>query len=261
MILKFQSDAILELQSLAKADRHSILLEGNIGSGKSYIAKQYVKMLGVQDFASVQPTVQSIREALDASHDLTAPVVFCIENLDTGVPAASFTLLKFLEEPAVNAYIIVTCRNRFKLPDTIISRSTCITLSTPTSNDINDYAQVLDITKYNRLHDSPVWQAVRSLNDVSHIFQLTSDQLAYYTQVNSILTSKDNVSNIIWKLGHYADNSEIDLTFMLNYIIVTNRKSTRIQNYAIQCMRDLSSSRIASHAILAKFVMECKYGE
>ncbi len=260
MDLKFQKDAIDELNMLAKSDRHSILIEGPAGCGKSFIAKQYTKMINVVDFSSVQPTVQSIREALEASYDLTAPVVFCIENLDTGVPAASYTLLKFLEEPSNNVYLIVTCRNRFKVPDTIISRSTCITMSSPIESDIRDYAQIKDIGRFNQLSNHSIWQAVRSLNDVEVAFRLNNDQLAYYTQLRDVLDFKDSVSNIIWKLGHYSDNKETSIPFVFNYIIATT-KSEHIKHHAIECMKDITTARIASHAVLAKFVLECKYGD
>jgi hypothetical protein len=98
------------------------------------------------------------------------------------------------------------------------------------------------------------------LNDVELAYRLSSEQLGHFDQVDNILSFKDTVSNIIWQLGHFPDNSEIDPTFLMNYI-VANAKSQRIQTYAIQCMRDLATSRIAAHAVLAKFVFECKYGE
>lgn len=260
MELQCQVSALQELKMLAGSDRHSLLIEGPLGCGKSYLAKQYAKMLQIVDFSSVKPTVQDIREALEASYDITSPVVFCIENLDTGVPSASYTLLKFLEEPVSNVYIVVTCRNRYNVPDTIISRSTCVTMSAPVESDINDFAEIKDIVKYRQLSAQQIWKAVRSLNDVESIFRLNNDQLAYYEQFNTILKFNDTISNIIWKLGHYADNSETNIVFVFNYIIATC-SSKRIKYYAMQCMKDLTSSRIASHAVLAKFALECKYGE
>lgn len=260
MDLNFQSSAVQDLRFLSQSDRHSLLIEGPIGSGKSYLAKQYAKMRNIIDVSAVSPTVQGIREALEASYDFTEPVVFCIENLDTGVPAASFTSLKFLEEPVDNVYIVVTCRDRFKVPDTIISRSTCVTVSAPAPLDIQKYAQHVDAAKYEQLCHTAIWGAVRSLNDIEYVYRMTYDQITYYTHVISALDFKDTVSNIVWKLGHYSDNSEIDIAFMFNYIIATC-DSSRIQRYAIAGMHDLATARIAAHAVLAKFVFECKYGE
>lgn len=261
MDLKFQESAINELKQLAESDRHSVLIEGVVGSGKSYLSKQYGLMCGFSDFALVSPTVQGVRDALDASYNLTSPVLFCIENLDIGVPAASYTLLKFLEEPTSNVYIVVTCRNRFKVPDTIISRSTCISLSSPISSDIDAYAEIKDVVKYNSLKNTSVWGGVRNLKDVDYVFRLTQDQLFYYEELKPILSFKESISNISWKLGHYNDNTETDLTFVLNYLMGVYKNNKRIQRYLIDCIRDLSTSRIAPHAVLCKMLFECKYGE
>lgn len=260
MNLKFQESALHELELLASYDRHSLLIEGPNGCGKSYLAKQYVNMLDIHDFASVQPTVQSIREALEASYDITTPIVFCIENLDNGVPAASYTLLKFLEEPTSKTYIIVTCRNRFNVPDTILSRSTSITMSNPLDSDILDYAEIRDIVKYNQLNKLPVWGAVKSLTDVETLFRMTQEELNYMTTIESALTSKDNVSSIVWKLNHMDNNTELDIDFVLNYIIATT-KSDRIRLYTINCVKALATSRVGLHAVLAKYVLDCKYSE
>lgn len=260
MNLKFQESAIHELELLANSDRHSVLIEGPVGCGKSFLAKQYGKLLNVVDFASVTPTVQGIRDALNASYNLTSPVVFCIENLDTGVLGASYTLLKFLEEPTQNVYIVVTCRNRFNVPDTIISRSTCVTVASPIDRDVNDYAELKDIVKYRQLSEHAVWKGVKTLNDVEEVFRLTPQQLTYFQNLTTTLHFKDTVANIIWQLGHFEDNTETNLQFVLNYIIAIT-KSDSVRTHAIECVKDLLKSRIASHAVLAKFVFECKYGE
>lgn len=259
MILNFQKESIEELTNLAKSDRHSLLIEGPSGCGKSYLAKQYAMMLGVSDFASVNPTVPAIRETIDASYNLTSPVVFCIENLDAGVAGASYTLLKFLEEPSKNVYLVVTCRNRYKVPDTIISRSACISMSAPIESDIKDYAEIKDAARYNLMKSYDVWKAVRTLKDVDNVLHFNQTQIDYFSEIKEACTFKDSVANLSWKLGHYNDNSETDIPFVINYIIqVCN--SSRIQKHGISCIKDLTSARIASHAVLAKFIFECKYG-
>ncbi len=260
MNLKFQEESIKELQSLAKGNRHSVLIEGQVGCGKSYLAKQYAQMLGVSDFYTVHPTVQSIRDVIDISYNLSNPVMFCIENLDTGVAGSSFTLLKFLEEPAENVYIVVTCRNRYKVPDTIISRSACVSMSSPIGADIKTYAEVRDAAKYMKCSNLLVWKAVKTLKDVDMVYQFTEDQFRYFDELLEIVNFKDTVSNIVWKLGHFNDNSENDPAFVINYIMSTSR-SDKVRKYAMNCIRELNSYRIASHAVLAKFVFDCKYGD
>lgn len=261
MTLKFQENPIAELTQLATSGRHSILIEGPVGCGKSYLARQYAKMLGISDIAFVQPNVQAIREALDKSIDLTNPVVFCIENLDTGVLAASYTLLLFLEEPTSNVYIIVTCRNRYNIPETIISRSTCVSIGQPIPSDVDDYAKQLDDTKYQTLKSTHAWKGVRSLLDVDYVYKMKPEHLDYYKKLKSEFKMNDSVSNLSWKLGHYPDRSETNIRFVLNYLMSAFASNRRIQKYIIECVRELEFFRIAPHAVLAKFLLNCKYGD
>lgn len=260
MILKFQSETLSELQSLASSDKHSILIDGPSGCGKSYLAKQYANMLGISDFSIVQPTVQSIRDIIDTCYNLSNPVVFCIENLDSGVQGASFTLLKFLEEPASNVYIVVTCQNRYRVPDTIISRSACLSMSCPIESDVSEYAELTDAHKYFQMKELSLWRAVRTLKDVDNVFRFTEDNLSYFEELQELCNFKDTVANIAWKLGHYNNNSETDIPFVINFVMNVSN-SQRIRKYGIECVKDLNKSRIASHAVLAKFAFECKYGD
>lgn len=259
MNLTCQADSLNTLKFFADTDRHSILIDGPAGCGKSYLAKQYQKFLNVEDFALVQPTVQSIRDTLDYSYNLESPVVFCIENLDSGALTASYTLLKFLEEPTNLVYLIVTCRNINDIPATIISRCTCISALSPSSSDLVQYAEIQDFARFQTLKDSELWKSVRTFKDVDYVMKMKQDQLAYFESLRFFSLS-DTIQNLSWKLGHFDDNSNTELSFVMNYIISVN-DSPRIRKYAIECCRDLSSGRVASHAVLSKFLFECKYGD
>ena len=89
-----QKYSLNELQQLANKDRHSVLIEGSSGCGKTYLARQYAQMIDVYDFINVEPKVQDIRNTIDSCLQLGNKVVICIENLDKGVSGASYTLLK-----------------------------------------------------------------------------------------------------------------------------------------------------------------------
>lgn len=260
MILKFQTDSMSQLANLAKSNHHSILIEGASGCGKSYLAKEYARMIHAHECYFVKPSVQDIRDAIDHMYSTSDSIVLCIENLDQGVKAASYAMLKFLEEPRDNVYVIITCQNRYHIPDTIVSRSAAISLTFPTESDIVDYAEVKSETTYNRLSKLPVWKGVRSLTDIDTVYSLNESQLSYYDNLPKILTFADTVSNIVWKLQHYEDNTETNVQFVLNYIMSVT-KSKSIHNHIIQCVQDLNTSRLSANAVLSKFVFECKYGE
>lgn len=260
MNLEYQTYIIEELRSLAESDKHSVLIDGVRGCGKTYLAKQYAALLGISDFYILSPNVQSVRDTIDSLYNVSSKVVICVENLDSGAVGASYALLKFLEEPAKNVYVVVTCQNRYKVPDTIISRSACISVPAPSPAYLSEYAQIKNASKYNQISKLPVWRAVRSFKDVDNVYQMSDSQLSYYDSLPPLFDFKDNVSNIVWKLQHYSDDSETDPVFVMNFLL-SSFNSSAFKRKIIECVRDLSFGNIAVHAVLSKFVLDCKYGD
>ena len=253
-----QHEAIEALEHLSSSNRHSLLIEGVLGCGKSYLASQYAHMLNISDIQFVNPTVQAVKDALDACMRLTSPMVLVIENLDTGVLAASYALLKFLEEPNDNAYIIVTYRNINYVPDTIISRCACINVPPPIPSDMVEYAKVrCRQTSNTTILNSELLHSVKSFSDIDNLLHLSAKQLSYIDQLANI-DYNDSISNIVWKLGHTDDNSEIPISLVLQHIAAST-KSSVIKNAAIMCIKDLNTSRLGTHSVLSRFVLECKY--
>lgn len=260
LVMKCQNEAYSGLQLLSQHDAHAIIINGPPGCGKTYLAKQYGLMIGVSDFELVDPTVQSIRDAITKCYENSNAIVLCVENIDTGVLGASYTLLKFLEEPLPSVYLILTCRNINVVPDTIISRSSVIEVTPCTSSDINDYAEHVDFAKYSRLNKLSIWRVIKSFSDVHNVFALSNDQLNYFdTLSKDVMLFKDSVSNLCWKIEHYPDNSPSPVELVLRYMICFS--SGHIRSCAISCLNDLCSRRIGVHAVIAKFVFECKYCE
>lgn len=255
-----QNIAMNELDSLAKSDKHSILIEGAEGSGKTYLAMQYAQKLGIGDFQQVVPKVDVLKETINTCLQLNNPVVLCIENLDVGVAGASYVLLKFLEEPLPNTYIVVTCRNINNVPDTIVSRSAVVVTSPPVELDISSYALSKNSMRFNELRGSRLWSCVRTFKDADTVLNLNSQQLDYFNSLSEVAQFKDSVSNLVWKISHYADNTETPVDFVIRYLMDLIN-TTHVRRAGIECIRDLSQSRIASHAVLARFAFECKYCE
>lgn len=258
MYLRFQESSIGELKQLASRDVHSVLIEGGRGTGKTYLSKYYGKILGIDDFMLVTPSVNNIREYIDTCYHLEFPVVMCIENLDKGKLVSSYTLLKFLEEPTSKVYVIVTCSNRYRVPSTIVSRSSCVTVPHPTDSDIEEYCKMKESTRHNSIHPN-LRKCMKDLDDVDSVINLDSDHMSYYSNLDDILDSKDKVSSTVWRLSHYDDSSKSDLNLVMKYLMTTTKN--RYKKYKIiECINSLDSNKMSSNAILSKLVLECKYG-
>ena len=260
MIFTCQKLGLEELQKLADSNRHSVLIEGPSGCGKTYMAKQYANMLSVPDFVEVLPKVNDVRDAIDSCLQIENDVVLCIENLDKGVSGASYTILKSLEEPLPNMYIVITCTNINNVPDTIISRSTVVSTSPPVDSDIDLYARSVNPDKYFKLQNSDIWRCIRTFGDANIILNMSDEHLMYFSEIRKMCNFQDSVSNIVWKLGHFDDKEETPMELVIRYIMeIVN--TAHVKKAGIECISDMMQRRIAKHAVLAKFVFECKYVE
>lgn len=257
-----QKDAIEELKSLAESDRHSILIEGSDGSGKTYLATEYAKMINIDDIINVKPRVNDIRGAIDATFQQDNRVLICVENLDTGVKEASYTLLKSLEEPTSKVYIVITCRNSKKVPDTIISRSTSVNIAPPVDKDIDMYAQNINLQNYHMVHNSLIWKCVKTFSDANTVLNMNANQLQYFDSLKDLSAFNGTVSDIIWALGHYNDEAKTatPIELVIRYIMHI-RPDKHSQVAGVECLRELSKGTVASHAVLAKYVFEMKYAK
>lgn len=254
-----QKEALQSLQEYASKNRQSILISGPDGCGKSYLAKQYAKMLNISDFQIVTARMDTIREALTACYTLTNNVVVCIENLDLAVSGVSYALLKFIEEPKSNVYIVVTCRNIRQIPDTIVSR--CVTIDVPPiiSSDLTEYAKTKYPNEYKSIeNNTKLWQCVSSIPDMKLLFELSSEQIAYFQEISGLINASTSVSNIVWKLQNFPDKKPTPVQIVIRYLMYSNQ---RWQKYCIECLNTLSIGRLGVHAVVSKLVMQLKYTE
>lgn len=259
MMLKNQQEVMPDIQKLAAKRQHNILISGPEGCGKTYLAKLFAKEIGIEDFQIVESKVSSVKESIDSCVGVTNPLILCIENLDTGVSAVSYAMLKFLEEPSENIYIVITCRNVKRVPDTILSRCVTVSLSHMEESDLVAYAREKQPDRLSAIQkDEILWKCARSIGDVDKILEMTSTQIEYLHSLCGLFKSKDSVSGIIWKLQKYQDSTPTPIELVVRYLLYSNSDS-RWFSACHRCLSALSDGRIGTHAVLAKLVFELKY--
>lgn len=259
MNLTNQQRVISKLIQFAESDKHNVLISGTESCGKTYLAKMYAKHLGIADFKVIESKMSSVKEAIDNCVHLNTPIVLCIENLDLGVNAVSYAIFKFLEEPAENVYIVVTCRNIKGIPDTILSRCVSLTLTPMVESDLVSYAKQTNAAQLAEIQkDMNLWKCAKSISDVDRLLSLSPQQISYFRVLQSVLNSNENVSNIIWKLQKFPDGTPTPIELVIRYIMYSI-ESVVVFSACHDCLMGLSDGKIGAHAVLAKFAFEIKY--
>lgn len=255
MNLPNQKLAVTRLEDIAKQQRRSVLIDGMPGVGKSYLAKQFSRMVGISDFQIIKPTVGDLREAIAFCYENPVPLVICVENLDTGVSSAQQTFLKFLEEPPQRVYVIVTCRNISTLPDTIKSRCAVVSISPCTQIELDIYAGEKNIDLFINRQNRKLWRSCRTLQDVDVFLKLSDEQIDY---IEKGIKLDGTVYETMWMLQNFPDKAKTPLKLVLQHIMF-NTKSTGVKMIAHECLRALDSKRLAPHVVLAKFLFDLRY--
>lgn len=122
--------------SFVKTKNKFAILNGAKGSGKSTLAKIICDKLEADLYLLTEVKVDDIRTIINDSNNLSKKRVYLIDGENTLNLQSQNALLKFLEEPSVNTYILLETRSLELLVPTIISRATIINIPLATKEEL-----------------------------------------------------------------------------------------------------------------------------
>ena len=150
------------VKSVLQTPPQSLLLVGEPGFGKTTLAKHiadeltmhrkylqlYIEPLVDIDSITIDQARQIKKFFVLRANDSTSKRVVIIDNADLMTTEAQNSLLKTLEEPPVNCYIVLTSSRPQRLLTTILSRLTTRHLIAPSFAELNSYlSKFYDSTK------------------------------------------------------------------------------------------------------------------
>lgn len=120
-----------------------ILFQGGRGWGKKQLAKEVAKILNT-DLVMFDNKVDDLRECIKLAYEQTSPILYVLTGGDTMSVAAKNSILKLIEEPPKNAYIIMLVKNEETIISTIKSRAYFLRMDSYSQEELKQYLATKD---------------------------------------------------------------------------------------------------------------------
>lgn len=140
-----QKRVIQTISNLIKENRFPkfILLTGSRGWGKKELTRKIAKIMDI-DLVTFENKVDDLRECIKLAYEQTSPILYVLTGADTMSIAAKNSILKLIEEPPTNAFIIMLAENEETILPTIKSRAYLLRLDSYSEKELRDYINTKD---------------------------------------------------------------------------------------------------------------------
>lgn len=137
-----QEENLAQLKKLIDENKlpKFMLFCGPKGSGKKSLCKEIAKTLNI-DIIMFNNKVDDTRECIQLAYEQVSPILYVLTDGDTMSIAAKNSILKLVEEPPVNATIIMLAENEQVILPTILSRAYTVRMENYTINQIKAYIE------------------------------------------------------------------------------------------------------------------------
>lgn len=216
---------------------HSLLLEGEKGAGKHLLCNYIQTHLALE---LLDITDQLNFETINECYIRTQPYIYVIDTTKMSIKQQN-VILKFLEEPLTNAYIILLCTNRYNLLPTIINRCIVWKLQ-PYSKDVLQQF----IPEQN---NEQLLALARTPGQVKALMSINiQEEVAYIDKIFNMI-GKATFTNMLKLLNHIAfeneqDKIDVDIFIdLLLYVLALKLKDNCDYYYAIKDINTLMQVR------------------
>lgn len=220
-----------ELIDSGKLDNSSfIIIKGPTNYGKTYLTK-YIANHYDMEYVLLDNKVDTIRQLVESSNK-DNNCLYHFKDFDKSSAAAKAALLKIAEETPKGVKIVVTT-SAYNFLGTLVSRAYNMNISAYTSENIEEYINILNFDKelLNRLKMSlnamltpTILKRYKEKEDLEEIINLVEDTINML--INGInLESIDKICKEFWKDDR--DKVEIYLNLLKNAVL------TRVSNSVI----------------------------
>lgn len=232
-----QEKVLETVSTLIKENRlpKFILLHGARGWGKKQLTIEIAKLMDI-DLVTFENKVDDLRECIKLAYEQTSPILYVLTGADTMSVAAKNSVLKLIEEPPANAFIIMLVENEETILPTIKSRAYSLRMDSYSDHEIRAYIN----TKDNAFTEQELEKIITICNcpgDVNLLMRSENAELLELVDKVIQNINKVTLSNLLklskkFKLNETSEG--MDLNLFLNctqYYLFTNYVKSRDSRY------------------------------
>lgn len=233
-----------------------ILLQGAEGYGKKTLCKEIGKMCGF-DVVLFGNKVDELRDCIDLAYKQKEPIIYVLQDSDTMSLAAKNSILKLVEEPPVNAYIIMLCENEQSILPTIISRAFFIKMEPYNIDDLLTYTKQKD-TAFTDNQIEVITKICDSPGMINKLIECDTEEILTFCEkvVDNLCTvTLSNALKISKKVKLTASSEGWDVKLFLNclqYFTHEAFKKTKCDKYCELYSSIVRIKKLISNASISK---------
>ena len=154
--------------------RFSIMC-GYDGYGKKTIASYITEKLKY-NIVFFESKIDDVRRCIEMAYNYPQPIFYVIKDAQEMSVSAKNSMLKLVEEPPENAYVILLCSSKEFLLETILSRGVLYQLSDYTEQELTEFIQ-LNFPSYTNAQIRTVLDVCRSPGEIISCSSVNLEEL------------------------------------------------------------------------------------